>query len=195
RPRHTLFHVGRRRARHLHEHVHHRDNDLGLLFARQRDDRQRAERHRGDDDQRGQFRMDERRRQSAGHAVGGSHQRPPVVTRRPSVTVEGAATITTSPSDRPASTSVPLTFTSLTRAMSFSTTKADVICPRCTSAPAGTVRARRARALKCARPNIPERRPTVSGSVILTRNARASASTARPISTTLPLIVVASPEP
>ena len=77
--------------------------------------------------------------------------------------------------------------------MSFSTTKTDVICPRCTSASAGTVRARRAWPLKCARPNVPERSPVVSGSVILTRNARASASTARPISATVPLTVVGAP--
>ena len=101
--------------------------------------------------------------------------------------------MTTSPSDRPARTSVPLTFTSLSRATSCSTTRTDVICPRRTTAPAGTVNARRGAAPKCARPNVPERNPAVSGSVILTRYARASASTARPMSDTVPFSVIVAP--
>jgi hypothetical protein len=143
RSRDALLHVGRRRARHFDEHVYHGDDDLWLLFARQRRDGQRAERHRGGDEERRQLRVDERRRQPSGRAVRGNHQRPPALTRRPSVTVGGAATMTTSPSDNPASTSVPLTFTSRKRAMPLSTTRTDVICPRRVSALAGTVSARR----------------------------------------------------
>ena len=47
--------------------------------------------------------------------------------------------------------------------MPLSTTKADVICPRWTRTPAGTDSARRGRAVKCARPNVPEWRTRAVG--------------------------------
>ena len=125
RPGHALLDLRRRGARHRRQDVDHRDDDLRLLFARQRHHRQRSQRQRGADDQGGQLRVDEGGRQPARRAVG-RHHRPPVLTRRPSVSAAGGFTITTSRSDRPARTSVPLTFTRRTRAMSFSTTKTDV---------------------------------------------------------------------
>src|SRR5205085_2444079 len=151
-------------------------------------------RHRGQDEERRQFGVDECRGHPAGDAASLSHHKPPTLTRRPSVTPAGGESITTSDSARPASTSEPRRLTSRTLATPLSTTNTEVSCPRRTTADAGMVSARRGVPPNRALPNSPDRTPRASGKAILTRNARASASTARLTSATVPLTeVVAVP--
>ena len=69
RTRDPLFDIRRCRPRHLDEHVNHRHDDLRFLFARQRHHRQGAKRHRGQDEERRQLGVDERRGHPAGDAV------------------------------------------------------------------------------------------------------------------------------
>src|SRR6266545_4199717 len=192
RPRHALFDIGRRRARHLDEDVHHGDDDLRLFFARQSDHCERAQGDRGDDEQRCQLGLDERGGQPAGSSVDVSH-RVPALTRRPSARPGGGPTMTVSPSASPARISLPFTLTSRSRAIPLSSTKTEVICPWRTSARSGRRSARRLPSVKRARPNVPDRAPEESGREIFTRNARASASTARATSDTVPLTVLVIP--
>src|SRR5262245_61427596 len=185
-----LFNICRCRPRHLDEHVNHRHDDLRFLFARQRQHREDTKRDRSRDEERRQLRVDERPGDPAGNAMCSSHHRPPTLTRRPSTTSAGGERMTTSDSVTPARTSDSLRFTRRTRATPSSTTNTKVSCPRRTIADDGMVKARRGVPSNRALPNSPDRRAGASGNAILTRNARASASTARLTSTTLPSIEV-----
>src|SRR5688572_6231751 len=196
RPRDALLDFRRRRAWKIDEDVHHRNDDLRLLFTRQCGDGERAERHRAGDEERCQLRRNEGGRQPARDAESRAHGRPAVpgralvtVTGEPSSRRAGGADTIGSPASTPASTSTPAgvelpVCTRRSRATLSSTTKTEVTWPYRRIAVAGTCSERRGAPRKNTRANVPVRAVAVAGSAMVMVNARWSTPTARATSVT-----------
>src|SRR5689334_16086539 len=177
-------------ARHLDEYVDHGDNDLRLLFARELNHCEDAQKNRGHYEKRCEFGTDE----GGGEPPGGVQARSVIhlvaswiATRPPSASSGGGVTMILSPAVRPERTShwssrASPSETMRSRAVSPSTTYTARIWPRSTTADGGTSNAARLPMAKPARPNIPDRRPSSGGRSIFTVKLRVAASTEGTIS-------------